>query len=227
MKIHYLSVLLLIGCITTQALIRVPENLQSSEEMIMETKGAFWGFGMDGQFDLAGLYSGQYDRRAHNVSWFDDLVETKENGMVAEVLNNSSGERWLLNFSSSFSKVNIGNITIGDDDAYTGDILKSGRKQGTFILKKSGKGFEPSGKVSGKITLNDLQFTVESVHDLEGGLIPTDWPSGYYVKRNEEVVAVIQTNGRISLRLDEQLSEREKDLMVIATVASALSLREE
>lgn len=221
------AILLLSACITVPPIARVPEHLQDDAEMLLTSDGDFWGLGSKGTFDLAGQYSGKFDREAHNASWADNLFEVKESSMLAEVVNNNSGSKWILNCSGKVTNVNSGMITFTDEENYTCDILQSGRRLGTFVLKRfqDSSGFAPSGKVDGEITLNSLIFTIESVHDFVGGLLPTEYPIGYSVRNNGKVIGIIQTNGRISLRADDQLSEDEMDLLVISTVASALSWR--
>lgn len=220
------SAMLIAGCSAKLASIKVPDELSVNPVQTLTTAGAFWGLGMDGTFDLAGLYNGKYDRSASGSSYFGNLISKQEGSMAAEVSNVTSKKRWILNCYGGGTSVNIGNFSFGGNSPYQCQITDSDKNNvGVFVLKKSAGliDFGPSGKVEGSLSLSGKRFTIESIHDMEGSFIPVDHPLGYYIKKGDKVVAAIQVNGRITLQSDGE----NMDSYAVATVASALSVRPE
>ncbi|UTW47806.1 hypothetical protein [Bacterioplanoides sp. SCSIO 12839] len=216
----------LTACSAKLASIKVPADLATQAPQALTTDGEFWGLGMDGTFDLAGLYHGKYDREASGSSYFGDFISNDEGSMAAEVVNSQSQQRWLLNCAGENTSVNLGGLSFGGDSPYECEVTSADKnKVGNFILKKSSGliDFGPTGKVSGSLTLDGKRFEVESIHDMEGSFIPSDQPLGYYIKKNGQTVAAIQVNGRITLQSDGA----DMDAYAIATVASSLSVRPE
>lgn len=214
------------GCSAKLASIKVPGNLSDQPPVKLTTDGAFWGLGMDGTFDLGGLYHGKYDRSASNSSYFGDFITSAEGSMVAEVINTRSKKRWIVNCYGGGSSVNVGNFSFGGNSPYECKITSEDKKtKGTFILEKSAGLIDigPSGKVSGKMTLAGHSFDIESIHNMEGSFIPVDHALGYYFKSGNKTVAAVQVNGRITLQSDGA----DMDAYAIATVASSLSVRPE
>ena len=217
---------ILAACSIKTASIKVPEPLENSTVYQLITQSEYWGLGMDGIFDLAGLYTGKYQRSASSSSYFDDFVTNKEGTMLAEVINSKTGVSWILSCHGGGTGVNIGNFSFGGDDPYVCEITnRSGNIVGSYSLTKSGGviDFGPSGKVNGTLTLSEKTYEIESIHEMEGSFIPVDHPLGYYIKSQGKVVAAVQVNGRITLQSDDN----DLDSYAIATVASALSVRPE
>ena len=57
---------------------------------------------------------------------------------------------------------------------------------------------------------------------MEGSNIPVDQALGYYINSGVKTIAVIQTNGQISLQYLPVNSNIKKDALVIAMIASSL-----
>lgn len=217
---------LLASCSIKTASIKVPVPLENSPVYKLTTQGEYWGLGMDGVFDLGGMYIGKYQRSASSSSYFDDFVTSKEGTMLAEIVNSSSGSSWILSCYGGDTGVNIGNFSFGGENPYLCNITnKNGTEIGLYSLEKSGGviDFGPSGKVNGALEISGKKYEIESIHHMEGSFIPVDHPIGYYIKREGKVVAAVQVNGRITLQSDDN----DLDSYAIATVASALSVRPE
>lgn len=220
------AVALTTACSMKMASIKVPDNLTAQIPQKLTTAGAFWGLGMDGTFDLAGLYHGKYDRSASTSSWGGDFITSAEGSMISEVVNSATGRTWVLNCYGGGTSVNVGNFSFGGDSPYKCDILSENKdKVGSFELKKSSGmiDFGPTGKVEGTLKFSGKTYQVESIHEAEGSFIPVDHPLGYYIKKGGQTVAAIQVNGSITLQSDGS----DMDSYAIATVASALSVRPE
>ena len=216
----------LTGCSAKLASIKVPENLTSQPPVKLTTDGKFWGLGMDGTFDLGGLYQGKYDRDASQSSYFGDFVTSAEGSMAAEITNNKTQKRWLINCYGGGSSVNVGNFSFGGNSPYKCSIKTPENKTaGSITIEKSAGlvDFGPSGKVAGDMTLGNKKLKIESIHNMEGSFIPVDHPLGYYLSVGGKTVAAIQINGRITLQSDGA----DMDAYAIATVASSLSIRPE
>ncbi|WP_419812966.1 hypothetical protein [Bacterioplanoides sp.] len=216
----------LTACSAKLASIKVPDNLANQPAQALTTDGEFWGLGMDGTFDLAGLYQGKYDREASGSSYFGDFISNNEGSMVAEVINNQTQKRWLLQCAGENSSVNFGGLSFGGDSPYECTITTTNNRQlGKFSLKKSAGliDFGPTGKVAGSLRLGGNRYEVESIHDIDGSFIPSDQPLGYYIRKDGKTVAAIQVNGRITLQSDGA----DMDAYALATVASSLSVRPE
>ena len=214
------------GCSAKLASIKVPADLASEPTIKLTTDGKFWGMGLDGTFDLGGLYQGKYDRDASKSAYFGDFITSAEGAMAAEVINNKTQQRWILNCYGGGSSVNVGNFSFGGNSPYECSIKTPANKDvGKIVIEKSAGliDFGPTGKVKGTMTLDGKTLNFESIHDMEGSFIPVDHPLGYYLISSGKTVAAIQVNGRITLQSDGA----DMDAYAIATVASSLSIRPE
>ena len=82
----------------------------------------------------------------------------------------------------------------------------------------------PQGAVKGGIQIGDVQYSLFSVHQAEGMLIPSEKPLGYIIKKHDTAVAVIQVQGAKFLLQPDTLADKETDALVIATIASTLRI---
>lgn len=58
-------------------------------------------------------------------------------------------------------------------------------------------------------------------------MMAVDIPLGYSFKQGTQEVAAVQTNGTIAVQMLPELNDKQKDVVVIGAVASALSWRPE
>lgn len=228
-KLVVLSVLALSGCVAGTATIKKPAGLQSQPPQVLKTSGSFWGLGGEGTFQLGQQYSGRYDRSASGSSWLGDFISTNRSSMAAEVVNQQSQERWQLVCNGGGTGVNISIFTFGGGDPYSCDIYQGRSKVGRYQINQSKKLLDidlgPTGKVSGRFNVGSQHYSFKSVHEAEGSFIPVDDVLGYYVYRNQQLIAAIQTNGAITLQHKPLQTEAEKDALVVGMVASALGWR--
>lgn len=221
------SVLVLSGCVGTTAQIKVPDSLQGAEKQTLTTEGDFWGLGKRGTFDFGTDYNGRYDREASGSSWFGGFIDTNKGAMAAEITNKQSQQSWQLACKGGGTSLNVGILSFGGDNTYSCDIFQDEQKQGQFVLKPDSSliSMGPTQKVSGNLKFNSLNYSIKSVHLAQGSFIPLDEPLGYSISRAGREIAIIQTNGAISLQHQPVNSQQQKDALAIATVASALSWR--
>lgn len=216
----------LAACTPQLAKVQAPSHLSKQPEQLLTTSGKFWGLGLDGTFNLDNLYSGQYSRSAGNSSYFGNLISRAKGTMAAEVVNNSSGDSWILSCKGGGTSLNIGILSLGGDKPYTCTIQdKQKNKVGSFSIKKAGGLISagPTGQVKGSLSFGGKTYAMKSLHKAQGSFIPIDQALGYQFSYNGRAVAVVQVNGRISLQSDG----KNMDAYAIATIASGLSLRPE
>lgn len=228
-KLVVLCAIALTGCVATTATIKQPEGLQHQPPQVLQTNGPFWGLGNKGTFQLGNEYSGRYDRSASGTSWLGDFIATNRASMAAEVVNRQSGQRWQLVCEGGGTGVNISIFSFGGGEPYGCDIFAGRDRVGRYQIDANKQLLDlgPAGKVSGQFNLGDQRFSFRSVHEAQGSFIPVDDVLGYYVYRNQQLVAAIQTNGTISLQHKPLSSETAKDALVVGMIASALSWRPE
>lgn len=58
-------------------------------------------------------------------------------------------------------------------------------------------------------------------------MMAVDIPLGYSFKQGTQEVAAVQTNGTIAVQMLPELNDKQKDVVAIGAVASALSWRPE
>ena len=80
-------------------------------------------------------------------------------------------------------------------------------------------------EVEGFIEMNNIRYQLTSDHQIEGSFMKTDNPSGFHVSQDGKRVAAIYTNGSISLQMLPNLTANQKDVLAVATIASAMSWR--
>ncbi|MBY6199002.1 hypothetical protein [Vibrio hangzhouensis] len=215
----------LLGCGSTVTMNK-SEAVASQPELLLQTDGNFWGFGPEGTFDIAGLYTGKYSRSASTSSWFN-TINTKEGEMVAEVTRSDNGETWTLVCSGGGTSVDIGSFSFGGNDPYICLISENGKASGEYKMERKSEAISLSSakQETGFIRLGNTHFNVASVHDGEGLMMSVDNPLGYSFTRGSVEVAAVQTNGTITLQTLAHLPQAEMDTLAIGIVASALSWR--
>ena len=217
----------LVGCGTT-ALMERSEDIKSQPQLLINTDGDFWGFGKEGSFDLAGEYKGKYSRSASGSTWFN-TISTNEGDMVAEITRVNTGKTWQLICSGGGTSVNLGMLSFGGGDPYRCDIQVDGQSVGEYEIapKEMAISIDLAKYETGIVRINDRHFNVKSVHKAEGMFMTVEKPLGYIFEQGTETVAAVQTNGMLSLQMLPELADSNKDLVVVGSIASALSWRPE
>jgi len=222
-----LATVSLVGCGTT-ALMERSEDIKSQPQMLITTDGDFWGFGKEGTFDLAGQYIGKYSRSASGSTWFN-TISTNEGDMIAEITRVNTGTTWQLICSGGGTSVNLGMLSFGGGDPYRCDIKLEGQSVGEYEMapKAMAISLDAAKYETGIVRINDNHFNVKSVHKGEGSFMTVEKPLGYAFEQGTKTIAAAQTNGFLSLQILPELDDNRKDLVVVGTIASALSWRPE
>ncbi|OAN16754.1 hypothetical protein A3K86_09930 [Photobacterium jeanii] len=216
----------LAGCGVNSS-IEVDDAIKAQPELAVKTSGMFWGLGRSGNFDMAGLYKGKYSRDKSSSTWLPyDSVSAE---MTARVTNVSSNQSWDLLCGGGYKGVNFGGIAVGSSDPYTCQIMANDKNIGKVELRdKSGViKMGIAKEVQGYIEMNAIRYQLESDHKVAGSFTSSENPLGFHVSQNGKRIAAIYTNGSIALQMQPNLSDAEKDVMAVATIASALSWRAE
>ncbi|MDO6543870.1 VV20781 family protein [Photobacterium sanguinicancri] len=220
-----LALLTLAGCSAVTTKIKVDDTLKQQPELAVKTSGMFWGLGRSGNFDMAGLYKGDYSRDKSNTWWMP--IDDVNAELVARVIKVSDDQTWNLMCSGGYTGVNFGGISVGSSDPYTCQILAGEKNIGKVELRdKSGAiKLGTTKEVEGFIEMNNIRYQLTSDHQIEGSFMKTDNPSGFHVSQDGKRVAAIYTNGSISLQMLPNLTANQKDVLAVATIASAMSWR--
>ena len=120
-------------------------------------------------------------------------------------------------------------VDFGGNDPYSCRITQNDREVGEYIMEPSAGMIDLSmeKKEKGFIRIGSTHFNIETVHTGEGLLMAVEKPLGYSFKQGSQEVAATQTNGMLTLQMLPELSEAQKDTIVVGTIASALSWRPE
>lgn len=213
------------GCGST-AIMEKSEALKSQPELAIQTDGSFWGLGADGTFTIAKQYTGKYSRSASDSTWFN-TINIKDAEMVAEITRSDNGKSWQLTCSGGGTGINLNGISFGGNDPYKCDVHDGEHTVGYYSISPSAGAISINFATSeeGKLKVDDQYFTVKSVHKAEGSFMPIDSALGYSFYLQDQAVAAAQTNGVLTLQMLPELTEPQKDAIVIGTIASALSWR--
>ena len=149
--------------------------------------------------------------------------------MGAEVTRIDSGETWLLNCTGGGMSVNYMGVDFGGNDPYTCDITQHGKKVGEFAMEPKSALINISleKKETGVVRIGNTHFNVETVHTSPDSMMAVDIPLGYSFKQGTQEVAAVQKNGTIAVQMLPELNDKQKDVVAIGAVASALSWRPE
>ncbi|PKH07002.1 hypothetical protein [Moritella sp. Urea-trap-13] len=222
-----LAATLISGC-GSVALMTKTSELKAQPEMLIKTDGDFWGLGQEGSFDIAGKYTGKYDRSSSGSTWFN-TVSTTEGDMVAEITRTDNGDTWVLVCSGGGTSVNIGGLSFGGNDPYRCDISVDSKTVGEYEMKSSSAAIslDVAKYESGVVRINNEHLNVKSVHKSDDLFMTVENPLGYVFEQGTQSIAAVQTNGLLSLQTLPDLSADKQDLIVVGSIASALSWRPE
>lgn len=225
-----ISALMLTACGTANlAVMEKSADISAQPELQIKTDGDFWGFGKQGTFDLAGLYKGKYNRNASDANWFFGRITVKDGSMAAEIVRNDNGTSWQLVCTGGGASVNYMGVDFGGNDPYRCDVLKGETVIGEYKMEPTGGliklGIEKKEK--GYIRVGSTHFNVETIHTSKDLMMATEMALGYSFKQGSQEVAAAQTNGYLTLQMLPELTEEQKDVLVIGTIASSLSWRPE
>ncbi|MGF1754825.1 hypothetical protein L4C33_14675 [Vibrio makurazakiensis] len=203
-------------------------EISAQPELMIKTDGDFWGLGQEGNFDLAGLYKGKYSRNSSSSTWFD-TVSFKDGELAAEITRNDNNEQWQLVCSGGGTSVNYMGVQFGGNAPYRCNISQAGNEVGEFVLEAKSEMIKISleKKETGFIRLGSTHYNVETVHSSKDLLMAVENPLGYSFTQGAEQVAATQTNGMLTLQMLPNLTDAQKDTLVIGSIASALSWRPE
>lgn len=223
----FISVTLMSGC-GSVVLMSKSSELQSQPEMLIKTDGDFWGLGQKGSFDVAGKYTGKYDRSSSGSTWFN-TISTTEGDMVAEITRKDNGNTWVLVCRGGGTSVNVGGLSFGGNNPYRCDINSNGKTVGEYEMKPSSAAIslDLAKYESGVVRIDSAHLNVKSVHKSDDLFMPVEKPLGYVFAQGTHSIAAVQTNGLLSLQTLPDLAQSEQDLIVVGAIASALSWRPE
>lgn len=230
MKKLILSVLtasILSGCGSVAMMTKTSE-LKAQPEMLIKTDGDFWGLGQEGSFDIVGQYTGKYDRSSSSSTWFN-TINTKEGDMVAEITRTDNGKKWTLICSGGGTSIDLGGISFGGNDPYHCDISSNDVIVGEYQMQPSSDAIslDVAKYEAGIVRINNEHFNVKSVHKSDELFMTVEQPLGYVFEQGTQSVAAVQTNGFLSLQMLSDLTAEKQDLIVVGSIASALSWRPE
>ena len=216
------------GGIVSKPVVTTPGNLAQYPAVPLETTGAFWGFGNKGNYSLGKNYTGKFDRSASGTSFLGGFVSNNKTSIAASVENKTTGNNYVVACAGGGTSLNLGLLSLGGSKAGTFEctISQKNKQIGTYILESDSGFIGPAGKVKGSLKMGSIAYSVESVHEAEGLLVPVDQPLGYYVKDGSKTIGVIQSNGRLSLQ-NQPLSAAKMDALVATLIASGLRIPEE
>jgi len=222
-----LAVSVLSGC-GSVALMTKTSELNAQPEMLIKTDGDFWGLGQEGSFDIVGQYTGKYDRSSSGSTWFN-TISTKEGDMVAEITRTDNGKKWTLVCSGGGTSINVGGLSFGGNKPYSCDINRDGVMIGEYEMKPSSAAIslDVAKYESGIVRINNEHLNVKSVHKSDDLFMTVEKPLGYVFEQGTQSVAAVQTNGLLSLQMLPDLSTDKQDLIIVGSIASALSWRPE
>lgn len=220
-----LSTLLLTAC-GSVAIMDKSDAVKAQPELVIKTDGDFWGLGQEGHFDLAGLYTGKYSRNSSGSTWFN-TVSFKEGEMAAEIVRADNQKSWQLVCSGGGMSINYLGVDFGGNDPYTCSISQNNTVVGEFNLAAKSEAISLSveKKEAGTIRIGSTHYNVETVHTGDNLMMALEHPLGYSFKQGTQEVAATQTNGMLTLQMLPNLTEEQKDVLVVGTIASALSWR--
>ena len=212
----------------SKAVVETPSDLAQYPVVSLETTGSFWGFGNNGNYTLGERYTGKFDRSASQSSFLDGFISNNKTSIAASVENKTSGKNYIVACAGGDTSLSLGNFSLGGKKAGTFECTISHNKKqiGTYRLDSDSGLIGPQGKVKGTLTIDDIVYTVDSIHKAPGLLVPVDHVLGYYVKEANKTIAVIQANGGLSLQ-NQPLSDAKMDALVTTLVASGLRIPEE
>ncbi len=223
-----LTPLLTLTACGSVAIMDKSDAVNQQPELMIKTDGDFWGLGQEGTFDIAGLYRGKYSRDSSSSTWFD-TISFKNGELAAEIIRVDSDQVWNLVCSGGGTSVNYMGVDFGGNKPYRCSISQKGEQLGEFVLESQSGMIKVSleKKEAGYIQVGSKKYDVETVHSSKDLLMSVEKPLGYSFKQASQEVASAQTNGMLSLQMLPDLNDAEKDILVIGTIASALSWRPE
>ncbi|GAB7220059.1 hypothetical protein VcTj87_18800 [Vibrio comitans] len=184
--------------------------------------GKFGGFGQQGTFKVADLYSGRFSRDATKSSWFG-VVGSSDSDMVATI-DSTSGHHWKIQCSGEQSSFNLGSIAMSDSDPFQCEITQDGTTVGHYQIKTE-KTMLGASKELGFVTLNGTKIELAAVKKAEGSAFEGGQPLGYSFTLDGKEIAATQTNGSMTLQMLPKITEKQQDAIVVGSIASALSWR--
>ncbi len=203
--------------------VKPPQNLADKPVLQLETSGGLLGgLGSKGDFTLGSNYSGSFKRLASKNAL--GRLSGSRSELTATIINKGTGQEYQLNCASGSVEID-GPVGLKVQENFTCSIDLNGQQVGNYEIAEADGGIMgPQGAVKGGIQIGDVQYSLFSVHQAEGMLIPSEKPLGYIIKKHDTAVAVIQVQGaKFSLQPDT-LADKETDALVIATIASTLRI---
>ena len=202
--------------------------ISAQPELPIKTNGELFGLGSTGEFTIGGLYKGTYSRDSSESSWFG-TVSFKKGEMGVEIERLDNNRVWQLVCSGGGTSVNVGGISFGGNSPYKCSIATDNKQVGNYTISPQAGmiDFGIEKKEAGSITVNNDTYTVETIHTSDSLMMAIEHPLGYSFKHYTTEVAALQTNGIMTLQMLPELTEDQKDILIIGSVASALSWRPE
>lgn len=218
---------LLSGC-GSIALMTKSDELKAQPEMFIKTEGDFWGLGQQGSFNIADKYTGKYDRSASGSSWFN-TINTTDGDMVAEITRIDNGNTWILVCNGGGTSIDFGSLSLGGDDPYRCAINIDNKLVGEYEMKADSAliTLDVAKYETGFVRINNQHLNVKSVHSSDDLFIAVEKPLGYVFEQGTQSVAAVQTNGLLSVQMQDNLKDDKQDLIIVGAIASALSWRPE
>lgn len=198
--------------------------------MLITTGGDFRTSYRQGTFEIAGQYQGTFHRQAVSETNFS-ADESLMGELTAEITRTDNGKTWLLNCygAKTDSEYEQAQVSVPGFNPYQCDIDVAGERVGVYEIAMTNPTLYLNiiPYESGIVRIGDNQLTVRSVHQFEGAALETSTPLGYVFNRGHRTVAAAQDHNITTLQMLPELTEDEKDLIVVGTVASVFSWRPE
>ncbi|WP_459681822.1 VV20781 family protein [Vibrio comitans] len=211
----------LFGCASTAMMVKT-DAVAAQPIVPITVDGKFGGFGQQGTFKVADLYSGRFSRDATKSSWFG-VVGSSDSDMVATI-DSTSGHHWKIQCSGEQSSFNLGSIAMSDSDPFQCEITQDGTTVGHYQIKTE-KTMLGASKELGFVTLNGTKIELAAVKKAEGSAFEGGQPLGYSFTLDGKEIAATQTNGSMTLQMLPKITEKQQDAIVVGSIASALSWR--
>ncbi|GAD79521.1 hypothetical protein [Vibrio ezurae] len=214
----------LFGCASTAIMVK-SDAVSAQPVLPVTVDGKFGGFGDEGSFKVAELYNGRFTRDSNKSSYFGVMGST-QGSMMAE-LDSKDGKHWKLQCSGKESNLSLASLGLSSKaKPFKCDITEDGQSVGTYEITAE-HSLMGASKESGFVSVNGVKIQLAAVKKAQGSAFETGQPLGYSFTIDGKEVAATQTNGSISIQMLPELTDSQRDTVVVGSIASALSWRPE
>ncbi|CAM4152262.1 VV20781 family protein [Vibrio neonatus] len=211
----------LFGCASTAIMVK-SDAVNAQPVLPVTVDGKFGGFGDEGSFKVAEQYSGHFTRDSSKSSWFG-VVGSSKGGMMAE-LDSKTDKHWKLQCTGEQSNLSLGGIDFSGSQPFKCDITEDGKAVGSYEITEE-HSLMGASKEEGFVSVDGVKIQLAAVKKAQGSAFEAGEPLGYSFKIDGKEVAATQANGSISIQMLPELTEAQRDTIVVGSIASALSWR--